>query len=70
MLAGRGGDRGWADAWADVGDLQAKGLLGQTLVILGTEFGRTPRINENDGREHHKKDLTCLGWGWDHVWGR
>ncbi len=25
-------------------DLQAKGLQGQTLVVLGTECGRTPRI--------------------------
>ena len=31
-------------------DLQAKGLLDQTLGVLGTEFGRTPRINDNDGR--------------------
>ncbi len=30
-------------------DLQAKGLLHQTLVVLGSEFGRTPRINDNDG---------------------
>ncbi len=34
-------------------DLQAKGLLAQTLVVLGTEFGRTSRINDNDGRDHH-----------------
>ena len=31
---------------------QAKGLLDQTLVVLGTEFGRMPRINDNDGRDH------------------
>ena len=31
-------------------DLQAKGLLDQMLVVLGTEFGYTPRINDNDGR--------------------
>ena len=30
--------------------LQAKELLDQTLVVLGTEFGRTPGINDNDGR--------------------
>ena len=30
-------------------DPQAKGLLDQTLVVLGSEFGRTPRINDNDG---------------------
>ena len=41
-------------------DLQAKGLLDQTLVVLGTEFGRTPRINDADGRDHHNKAFTCL----------
>ena len=30
-------------------NLQAMGLLSETLVVLGTEFGRTPRINCNDG---------------------
>ena len=32
-----------------MGELQAKGLLNQTLVVLGTEFGRTPKINDDDG---------------------
>ena len=32
-------------------DLLAKGLLNQTLLVLGTEFGRTLRINDNDGRD-------------------
>ena len=30
-------------------NLQTKGLPSQTLVVLRTEFGRTPRINDNDG---------------------
>jgi hypothetical protein len=34
-------------------DLEAKGLLDSTLVVLGSEFGRTPDINENDGRDHY-----------------
>ncbi len=33
--------------------LQTKGLLDQALVVLGTEFGRTPQINDKDGRDHH-----------------
>ena len=33
-------------------DLQARGLLAETLVVLATEFGRTPVINQNDGRDH------------------
>lgn len=34
-------------------DLEAKGLLESTLVCLGSEFGRTPDVNENDGRDHY-----------------
>jgi hypothetical protein len=33
-------------------DLEVRGLLGQTLVIVLGEFGRTPRINPNAGRDH------------------
>ena len=41
-------------------ELQVKGLLDQTLVVLGTEFGRTPKINGNNGRDHHNMAFTCL----------
>lgn len=34
-------------------DLKASGLLKTTVVALQTEFGRTPKINENTGRDHH-----------------
>jgi hypothetical protein len=34
-------------------DLKARGLLHDTLVIFGTEFGRTPAAQGNDGRDHH-----------------
>ena len=42
-------------------DLQTKGLLDQTLVVLRTEFGRTSWIN----RDHHPgRSLACwLGLG-------
>jgi uncharacterized protein (DUF1501 family) len=33
-------------------DLKARGMLGSTLVASMGEFGRTPRINANDGRDH------------------
>jgi hypothetical protein len=33
-------------------DLAASGLLDETLVVVMGEFGRTPRINENAGRDH------------------
>ena len=34
-------------------DLSDRGLLDETLVVLTTEFGRTPVINQNAGRDHH-----------------
>jgi len=33
-------------------DLASRGLLDKTLVVISTEFGRTPRINELAGRDH------------------
>ncbi len=41
-------------------DLQQRGLLDSTLVVLATEFGRTPRINENAGRDHHPGVFSCV----------
>lgn len=41
-------------------DLQQRGLLDTTLVVLGTEFGRTPAINQNAGRDHHPGAYSCL----------
>ncbi|MFT5130386.1 MAG: hypothetical protein ACI8W8_004017 [Rhodothermales bacterium] len=43
-----------------IADLAARGLLEDTLVVLGTEFGRTPNINSNDGRDHYPKAFSCL----------
>ncbi|MBI3866412.1 MAG: DUF1501 domain-containing protein [Planctomycetia bacterium] len=34
-------------------DLKNRGLLDETLVIFGTEFGRTPAAQGTDGRDHH-----------------
>lgn len=36
-----------------IADLKEKGLLQQTLIVLGTEFGRSPQVNQNGGRDHH-----------------
>ncbi len=33
-------------------DLDQRGLLDSTIVALGTEFGRTPDLNMNSGRDH------------------
>jgi hypothetical protein len=34
-------------------DLKRRGLLDETLVVWGTEFGRTPGNEGKDGRDHH-----------------
>ncbi len=34
-------------------DLKQRGLLEETLVVFGTEFGRTPGSQGADGRDHH-----------------
>jgi hypothetical protein len=34
-------------------DLCDRGLLDETLVLLFSEFGRTPRVNRNAGRDHY-----------------
>jgi len=41
-------------------DLERRGLLEDTLVVLATEFGRTPEINTNEGRDHHPKAFSCV----------
>jgi uncharacterized protein (DUF1501 family) len=44
-----------------LGDLESRGLLEETLVVLVTEFGRTPDIRvEHEGRDHYPKAFTCL----------
>ena len=34
-------------------DLEMRGLLEETLVVFLTDFGRTPKINNNAGRDHY-----------------
>ena len=43
-------------------DLSTRGLLDSTLVVLATEFGRTPEIqtDRNLGRNHYPQAFTCL----------
>lgn len=41
-------------------DLHAKGLLDETLIVLTTEFGRTPKMNMNAGRDHHPGAFCSL----------
>ncbi len=39
-------------------DLEKRGLLKDTLVIWGGEFGRTPHAQGGDGRDHNNKAFT------------
>lgn len=41
-------------------DLKSRELLGRTVVILTSEFGRTPGINGNQGRDHHPRVWSTL----------
>ena len=52
------GDTEQASA-ALVMDLKERGLLDDTIVIWGGEFGRTPMVQGgNDGRDHHNRAFT------------
>ena len=42
-------DAGWSTLMTD---LRTRGLLDSTLIVWMGEFGRTPKINENAGRDH------------------
>lgn len=39
-------------------DLQRRGLLEETLVVWGAEFGRTPMVENGNGRGHHPQAFT------------
>jgi uncharacterized protein (DUF1501 family) len=43
-----------------LGDLDKRHLLDRTLVIWMGDFGRTPKINANDGRDHHPGAWTAV----------
>ena len=55
-------------------DLERRGMLADTLVVLATEFGRTPEINANEGRDHHPQAFSCMlaggGIKGGQVWGK
>jgi len=46
-------------------DLGQRGMLDSTLVLLTTEFGRTPKINKTAGRDHYPKvfSIAMAGGG-------
>ncbi len=42
-----------------VADLKQRGMLERTLVVWMGEFGRTPRINPNTGRDHYPRVFSA-----------
>jgi hypothetical protein len=46
-----------------VDDLHDRGMLKDTLVVVATEFGRTPRINTSLGRDHYPKAFSAALFG-------
>lgn len=44
-------------------DLRESGLIKKTLVVMLSEFGRTPRINDNAGRDHYPVVFSCFMGG-------
>ena len=47
-----------------VSDLAERGMLESTLIVVLSEFGRTPRINQYYGRDHWGKSWSiCMGGG-------
>ncbi|MFM8579471.1 MAG: DUF1501 domain-containing protein [Planctomycetaceae bacterium] len=45
---------------AFVRDLDERGLLADTAIVVVGEFGRTPAINPLDGRDHWPHGFSCL----------
>ncbi len=41
-------------------DLDQRGLLDSTLVMVTTEFGRTPKVNQSNGRDHWARVYSML----------
>jgi hypothetical protein len=41
-------------------DLAGRGMLDSTLVLVTTEFGRTPKVNKTAGRDHYPKVFSIV----------
>ena len=41
-------------------DLEQRGLLDETLVLVSSEFGRTPKVNKTAGRDHYPKVFSVM----------
>ena len=55
-------------------DLESSGKLNETVVVLTTEFGRTPIVNRNIGRDHYPQAFTSViaggGFKGGYVYGK
>ena len=51
-------------------DLKERDLLASTIVLVLGEFGRTPKINPLDGRDHWPTGFSCLIGGGGLATGR
>ena len=43
-----------------ISDLDQRGMLDETLVMVTTEFGRTPRVNTANGRDHWARSYSMM----------
>lgn len=50
-------DYGWSTLMSELRD---RDLLDRTTILWGGEFGRTPQINSNGGRDHFPQAFTCV----------
>ena len=50
-------DTGWSTLMTELRD---RGLLERTTILWAGEFGRTPVINQNGGRDHFPQAFSCV----------
>jgi hypothetical protein len=43
-----------------ISDLDGRGMLDNTIVYCAGEFGRTPRVNQNSGRDHWARSMAVV----------
>ncbi len=57
-----------------ISDLSERGMLDRTMVMMSSEFGRTPKINQSAGRDHYPRvfSVAMAGGGFKGgmVYGR
>ena len=41
-------------------DLRNRGMLNSTMIVVTTEFGRSPKVKSNGGRDHHPNGFSAM----------